>query len=179
MTELGKDRVTNLARGTHPASNLNTNFTLQFSLLKSKPSGNYTEVAGDTAVISPFILVSDASSLGILVWLVRIVLKLVEFLLTWQWPVDENDIFLQPITIKYNPIATTCDFSNKGLVVNLPIVSISDIKNIDRPGYQPFTLNFSCSDLLAGNKTTRNIAMFLASNNLHSADKTVLINTTQ
>ncbi|MDR5617074.1 fimbrial protein [Arsenophonus sp.] len=179
MTALGKDRVTNLARGTHPASNLNTNFTLQFSLLKSKPSGNYTEVAGDTAVISPFILVSDASSLGILVWLVRIVLKLVEFLLTWQWPVDENDIFLQPITIKYNPIATTCDFSNKGLVVNLPIVSISDIKNIDRPGYQPFTLNFSCSDLLAGNKTTRNIAMFLASNNLHSADKTVLINTTQ
>ncbi|WP_119711756.1 hypothetical protein [Arsenophonus endosymbiont of Aleurodicus floccissimus] len=67
MTTLGNDRVTNLARGTHPASNLNTNFTLQFSLLKSKPSGNHTEVAGDTAVISHFILVSDASSLGILV----------------------------------------------------------------------------------------------------------------
>lgn len=179
MTVLGKDRITSIARGTHPASNLNTNFTLRFTLLKSKPSRNYTEVAGDTAVISPFILVSDASSMGILVWLTRIVLKLVQFLLTWQWPVDENDIFLQPITIKYNPIATTCDFSNKGLIVNLPMVSISDVKNIDRPGYQPFSLNFSCSDLLTGNKTTRNIAMFLASNNLHSTDKTVLINTTQ
>ncbi|WGO83523.1 fimbrial protein [Arsenophonus apicola] len=179
MTALGKDRITSIARGTHPASNLNTNFTLRFTLLKSKPSRNYTEVAGDTAVISPFILVSDASSMGILIWLTRIVLKLVQFLLTWQWPVDENDIFLQPITIKYNPIATTCDFSNKGLIVNLPMVSISDVKNIDRPGYQPFSLNFSCSDLLTGNKTTRNIAMFLASNNLHSTDKTVLINTTQ
>lgn len=59
------------------------------------------------------------------------------------------------------------------------MVSINDVKNIDRPGYQPFSLNFSCSDLLTGNKTTRNIAMFLASNNLHSTDKTVLINTTQ
>lgn len=83
MTALEKDRVTNLARGTHPASNLHTNFILQFSLLKNKPSGNYTEVAGNTVVISSFILVSDVSSLGILVWLVRIVLKLVEFLLTW------------------------------------------------------------------------------------------------
>lgn len=64
-------------------------------------------------------------------------------------------------------------------MVNLSIVSISDIKNIDRPGYQYFSLNFSCSDLLVSNKTMRNIAMFLASNNLHSADKTVLINTTQ
>ncbi|MFS1538756.1 MAG: hypothetical protein ACL7BU_08770 [Candidatus Phlomobacter fragariae] len=93
-------------------------------------------MAGDTAIISPFILVSDASSM---------------------------DIFLRPITIKYNPIATTCDFSNKGLIVNLPMVSINGVKNIDRPGYQPFTLNFSCSDLLVSNKMTRNIAMFLAS----------------
>ncbi|HGJ5875512.1 MAG TPA: hypothetical protein ACHBX0_02770 [Arsenophonus sp.] len=58
------------------------------------------------------------------------------------------------------------------------MVTISDLKNSDRPGYQPFTLNFSCNDLMTGNKTTRNIAMFLASNNLHNSDKTVLINTT-
>ncbi|MFV9996972.1 MAG: fimbrial protein [Arsenophonus endosymbiont of Dermacentor nuttalli] len=87
--------------------------------------------------------------------------------------------FCSQLPLDIIAIATTCDFSNKGLVVNLPIVTISDLKNSDRPGYQPLTLNFSCNDLLmTGNKTTRNIAMFLASNNLHSSDKTVLINTT-
>ncbi|HGJ5875511.1 MAG TPA: hypothetical protein ACHBX0_02765 [Arsenophonus sp.] len=67
MTAMQKDCVTDMPRGTHPTFNLDTNFTLKFTLLKRKPSGYYIEVAGDTAKISPFILVSDASSRGILV----------------------------------------------------------------------------------------------------------------
>ena len=63
MTAMQKDRVTDIPRGTtHPASNLDTNFTLKFTFLKRKLSGYYIEVAGDTAKILPFILVSDASS---------------------------------------------------------------------------------------------------------------------
>ena len=107
-----------------------------------------------------------------------IVTKLVQFLLTWQWPVDQNDIFLQPMQITYNPVMTTCNFSNAGLIVSLPLISVKDAKTVDKAGYTPFTLNFTCQDFLSGSKASRNIKMFLSSQNLLATDKTVLTNTT-
>ncbi|QAV24849.1 fimbrial protein [Proteus hauseri] len=177
LTYLEKDRVTDITAGTHPASDLDTNFTLKFTLVNSKPSSNYTEVSGNTAVVTPVILASDASSLGIIQWLINIVVKLVQFLLTWQWPVDQNDIFLQPMQITYNPVMTTCNFSNAGLTVALPLVSIKDAKTVDKAGYTPFTLNFTCQDFLSGSKASRDISMFLSSQNLLANDKSVLTNT--
>lgn len=178
LTALEKDNVTNIDAGTHPASLLDTNFTLKFTLLTSKPSSNYTEVSGSTAIVNPVILASDASSVGLIQWLLNIAIKLVQFLLTWQWPVDQNDIFLQPMQITYNPVMTTCNFSNAGLIVSLPLISVKDAKTVDKAGYTPFTLNFTCQDFLSGSKTSRNIKMFLSSQNLLSTDKTVLTNTT-
>ncbi|WP_337234198.1 fimbrial protein [Proteus terrae] len=178
LTALEKDNVTNISAGTHPASDLDTNFTLKFTLLSSKPSTNYKEVSGSTAVVNPVILASDASSVGLVQWLLNIVIKLVQFLLTWQWPVDQNDIFLQPMLITYNPVMTTCNFSNAGLVVSLPLISVKDAKTVDKAGYTPFTLNFTCQDFLSGSKTSRNIKMFLSSQNLLATDKTILTNTT-
>ncbi|HCH51696.1 MAG TPA: fimbrial protein [Proteus sp.] len=178
LTYLEKDRVTDITAGTHPASDLDTNFTLKFTLVNSKPSSNYTEVSGNTAVVTPVILASDASSLGIIQWLINIVVKLVQFLLTWQWPVDQNDIFLQPMQITYNPVMTTCNFSNAGLTVALPLVSIKDAKTLDKAGYTPFTLNFTCQDFLSGSKASRDISMFLSSQYLLANDKSVLTNTT-
>ncbi|OAT46653.1 hypothetical protein M997_2135 [Proteus hauseri ATCC 700826] len=170
--------MTDITAGTHPASDLDTNFTLKFTLVNSKPSSNYTEVSGNTAVVTPVILASDASSLGIIQWLINIVVKLVQFLLTWQWPVDQNNIFLQPMQITYNPVMTTCNFSNAGLTVALPLVSIKDAKTLDKAGYTPFTLNFTCQDFLSGSKASRDISMFLSSQNLLANDKSVLTNTT-
>ncbi|XOY31258.1 fimbrial protein [Proteus cibi] len=178
LTALEKDNVTNIPAGIHPASDLDTNFTLKFTLLSSKPSTNYTEVSGSSVVVNPVVLASDASSVGLVQWLLNIVIKLVQFLLTWQWPVDQNDIFLQPMLITYNPVMTTCNFSNAGLVVSLPSVSVNDAKTADKAGYTPFTLNFTCQDFLSGSKASRNIKMFLSSQNLLATDKTVLTNTT-
>ena len=178
LTALEKDNVTNIPAGIHPASDLDTNFTLKFTLLSSKPSTNYTEVSGSSVVVNPVVLASDASSVGLVQWLLNIVIKLVQFLLTWQWPVDQNDIFLQPMLITYNPVMTTCNFSNAGLVVSLPSVSVNDTKTADKAGYTPFTLNFTCQDFLSGSKASRNIKMFLSSQNLLATDKTVLTNTT-
>lgn len=177
LTYLEKDQVTGITAGTHPASDLDTNFTLQFKLVNTKPSTNYTEVAGNTIEVSPVVLASDASSMGIVAWLVNIVVKLVKFLLTWQWPVDKNDIFLQPVQITYNPIMTTCNFSNAGLMVNLPLIPIKDAKTVNQAGYTPFTLNFTCQNLIGGTTASRDILMFLSSSNLLATDKTVLTNT--
>lgn len=178
LTALEKDNVTDIPAGTHPASDLDTDFTLKFTLLSSKPSSNYTEVSGSTIIVSPVILASDASTLGLVKWLLNIVTKLIHFLLTWQWPVDQNDIFLQPMQITYNPVMTTCNFSNAGLIVSLPLISVKDVKTVDKAGYTPFTLNFTCQDFLSGSKASRNIKMFLSSQNLLATDKTILTNTT-
>lgn len=176
VTALEKDRVTNITTGSHPASDLDTNFTIQFTLVSSKPSSNYTEVQGNAITITPVVLASDASTLGILQWLIDVVVKLVTFLLTLQWPSDPDDIFLQPISITYNPILTTCNFANQGLVVTLPPVSITTAKNATRAGYTPFTLNFTCQDFLTGSNASRDVSIFLSSANLLSTDKTVLNN---
>ncbi|EKT64655.1 fimbrial protein [Providencia burhodogranariea] len=177
VMSLEKDRVVNIPAGGHPASDLDTHFTIQFTLLNNRPSANYTEIQGDTTTILPVVLASDASSLGILTWLLTIVTKLLTFLLTLQWPIDTNDIFLQPIQITYKPMMTTCNFSNSGLIVSLPLININEVKTAHQPGYTPFTLNFTCTDLIGGINTSRDISMFLQSNNLLNTDNTVLKNT--
>ncbi|MGO2306313.1 MAG: fimbrial protein [Providencia sp.] len=176
VTALEKNQVTDIATGSHPASDLDSNFTIKFTLVDSKPSTNYKEVTGSFITITPVVLASDASSLTIVQWLLNIVSKLITFLLTLQWPSDPDDIFLQPISITYNPILTTCNFANQGLVVTLPPVSIATAKNATRAGYTPFTLNFTCQDFLSGNNASRDVSMFLSSANLLSTDKTVLNN---
>ncbi|WIE09667.1 fimbrial protein [Providencia rettgeri] len=177
VTALEKDRVIGLTEGVHQGSELDTNFTVQFNLLATKPGTNYVEVSGSTATVTPIVLASDASSLGILQWLLDIVSKLVTFLLTLQWPTSADDIYLQPITLTYNPILTTCNFVNQGLVVSLPPVSINAVKTATRAGYTPFTLNFTCQDFLAGGNASRDVSIFLSSSNLLSNDKATLNNT--
>ncbi|HIE0660033.1 TPA: fimbrial protein [Providencia rettgeri] len=81
------------------------------------------------------------------------------------------------MTLTYNPILTTCNFVNQGLVVALPPVSINAVKTVTRAGYTPFTLNFTCQDFLAGGNASRDVSIFLSSSNLLSNDKTTLNNT--
>ncbi|GAB1438751.1 fimbrial protein [Providencia sp.] len=177
VRDISQSSVNNIAPNTYPASNLDTNFTIQFQLLSSPPAKNYKEIAGNTTLISPVIMATDVTSLGLLAWLLRLVSDLVSFLLTLQWPTHNEDMFYQPIQITYNPILTTCDFTNQGLVVSLPPVSINTVKNATRAGYTPFTLNFTCQDFLAGNTASRDVSIFLSSSSLLSNDKTTLNNT--
>lgn len=177
VTALEKDRVINLAQGLHQGSELDSNFTIQFNLVSTKPSSNYTEIQGNTVTITPVVFASDASSMGIVQWLQDIVVRLVTFLLTLQWPTSADDIYLQPITLTYNPILTTCNFANQGLIVTLPPVSINTVKTATRAGYTPFTLNFACQDFLAGSTASRDVSIFLSSSSLLANDKTTINNT--
>ncbi|WP_407901237.1 fimbrial protein [Providencia rustigianii] len=177
VTALEKNNVSNITTGSHPASDLDANFTMQFTLVDSKPATNYIEVPGSTTTITPVIFASDASTLGLVEWLIDVVARLLAFLLGFVWTTQPDDIFLQPVQITYNPILTTCNFSNQGLVVSLPPVSINTVKNTPRAGYTPFNLNFACKDFLAGGNASRDISIFLSSNSLLAGDKTVLNNT--
>lgn len=176
LTALAKNNVTNLAAGAHNGTELNTGFTLRFDLV-STPTSNYTKVPGNTTTITPVIFASDATTLGLVGWLAALLNKILTFLLTLHWPADANDMFLQPVQITYNPPVTTCTFTNTGLTVNLPLMSIKAVKTTDKAGYTPFRLNFTCSSLLPGNTASRDIAVFLSSSNLQPSDKTVLTNT--
>ncbi|ETO41210.1 fimbrial protein [Morganella sp. EGD-HP17] len=176
LTALAKNNVTNLTDGAHNGTELNTLFTLRFDLV-STPTGNYTKVPGNTTTITPVIFASDASILGLVGWLAALLNKILAFLLTLQWPADPSDMFLQPVQITYNPPVTTCTFTNAGLTVSLPLMSINAVKTTDKAGYTPFRLNFTCSSLLPGNTASRDIAVFLSSSNLQASDKTVLTNT--
>lgn len=177
VTGLTNPGIENISANTYPAANLNTQFIMTFTLVTTKPSTNYIEVTGNSFPINAVIVATDASGLGLVVALLRLVTKLVTFLLTLTWPVDINDIFIQPVTLTYNPLITTCDFANRDLSVKLPMVTINTLKTAARPGYTPFSLNFQCNNLISGTNTSRDISVFLASSNLLSTDKTVLLNT--
>ncbi|MBG5884277.1 MULTISPECIES: fimbrial protein [Providencia] len=177
VTQLEKNNVSNLSPGTHNANELNVNFTMQFTLVTVKPSSNYIEIAGSTATINPVVFASDASTLGLVQWLLDVVARLLAFLLGFVWTTQPDDIYLQPVQVTYSPITTTCNFSNQGLVVTLPPVSISTVKSATRAGYTPFNLNFTCSDFLAGGNASRDISIFLSSSSLLPADKTTMNNT--
>lgn len=177
VNSIGQQSVTNIQPGDYAASTLDTNFTIQFKLLSSPPASNYKVVAGSTVLISPVMMATDVTSLGLVNWLLRLVSDLVTFLVTLQWPTHAEDMFYQPMQLTYNPVTTTCNFSNQGLTVPLPLISIQDVKTNSLAGYTPFTLNFTCSDLAGGTSASRDISMFLASSNLLATDNTVLTNT--
>jgi len=177
VSGLTKTGIENISTGTYPATNLNTQFNMTFNLVATKPSTNYIEVAGNTFPINAVIVATDSSGIGLVGALLNLVAKLVTFLLTLTWPIDVKDIFIQPVTLIYNPLITTCSFPSTDLYVDLPMITINTLRTATRPGYTPFSLNFQCSNLINGTNTSRDISVFLASSNLLATDKTVLKNT--
>lgn len=177
VTNVTNPGIENITAATYPAANLNTQFTMTFTLVPTKPLTNYIEVAGNSFPINAVIVATDSSGLGLVAALLRLVTKLVTFLVTLKWPIDVNDIFIQPVTLTYNPLITTCNFANRDLSVKLPMVTINTLKTTTRPGFTPFSLNFQCSNLINGTNTSRDISVFLSSSNLLATDKTVLKNT--
>jgi len=168
----------NLAVGAHNASELNTSYTLNFKLLTTNPGGNSVKIVpAETFQMTPIMLATDSTGLGLLQLLLRIVANLLTLLLTGQWPVNESDIFYEPITVIYQPKVSTCSFDNAGLAVQLPLTTRSALLTTTRPGYTPFTLNMSCKDLLANNTASRAISMFLSSNTLLTNDNSTMTNT--
>lgn len=182
LVSLETEEVKDIPAGSNLSSMLDTNFTLSFKKLsgnaaiQAKKYRSYHEVTGKEALFSPVVIASDITELNFVQWLIDMTLKVLEFLLTWHWPVDEHDIFLQPITLVFDAYTTTCAFTNSGLVVNLPKTNKGQLMSSSQPGYTPFHLDFACKDLPDGNKSSRGIKIFLASKNLHATDKTLLIN---
>lgn len=165
------------AIGNHTAAELNTPFTVRFTLVNQ--SG--TTLAGDTANMSDVLFVSDMSGLSfleIILWPINQLVKIVQWLFNgFKWPYDNRDMFGQPMIIKYAPKLTTCSFDNAGLTVNLPTLGIAQLSASAQPGLTPFTLNMSCQNMGTNGNSDRAIQMFLSSTQLLSTDSSVLIDT--
>lgn len=161
--------------GNHTASELNTPFTVRFTLVDQ--SG--TTLSGDTANMSDVLFVSDMSGLSILeiiAWPIKQLVKILQWLINgFKWPYDNRDMFGQPMIIKYAPKLTTCSFDNAGLTVALPTLGIPQLSASSQPGLTPFSLNMSCQNVGVNGNSDRSIEMFLSSTQLLSTDNSVLI----
>lgn len=163
--------------GDHNGAELNTSFTLRFTLVGS---GDAISIQGNTAQLGDVLFVTDLSGMSfleILAWPLNQLRKLLIWLTNgFHWPYDSKDMFGQPMTITYAPKATTCAFNNAGLTVKLPTMGLQQVaRGQNQPGLTPFTLNFSCSGISTSGNADRAIEMFLSSNNLLPGDNTVLI----
>ncbi|MTD41142.1 fimbrial protein [Erwinia sp. CPCC 100877] len=161
--------------GSHSASELNTSFTVRFTLV----SKSGTTLTGDTATLNDVLFVSDMSGLSFwetITWPINQIGKILQWLFSgFNWPYDNRDMFGQPLIVKYAPKLTTCSLDNAGLTVTLPTLGISQIIASSQPGLTPFTLNMRCESLAQNNTSDRAIEMFLSSNNLLSGDNSVLV----
>ncbi len=163
-------------RGLHNASELNTPFTVRFTLVSRQ---NGTAIAGDTVTMNDVLFVSDMSGLSlieIIGWPIKQLVKIVQWLLNgFQWPYDKRDMLGQPMIVKYAPKRITCLFDNAGLTVNLPTVGIHELKTTSQPGLTPFILNMRCQNIGVNGNTDRAIEIYLSSSQLLSADSSVLL----
>lgn len=167
-----------LRSGDHVSLELNTPITLRFTLMDD---GDPTlKVSGNTQKFSDIAIARDTSGMTYLES-VQAFFSFLGKVFMWmgslfqRWPLDYRDMFSQNLIITYTPKMSTCNFNNAGLMVNLPKIGIAQLTKIPQPGYTPFTLNFSCGNLLANGSTDRPIDMFLSSNNLLPTDKSVLM----
>ncbi|EKZ6372267.1 fimbrial protein [Klebsiella aerogenes] len=169
--------ITLSGKGSHSASELNTNFTVRFSLIDN--GGSQATNLGNIATLGDVIFVSDMSGLSlveIIAWPIKQLVKILQWLLNgFHWPYDSRDMYGQPMTIKYMPKQTTCYFNNTGLSVTLPTVSINQITNENRAGLTPFILNMRCNGLSTDGTAGRAIGVFLSSNNILPEDNSVLV----
>lgn len=166
------DSVKLRGAGTYPASELNQPMTLRFSLVGQKG----TAVPGDTKQFDTALLVSDVTGIGLISWFFKMTSKVIAWILSGfqNWPVDERDMYAQPLILRYAPKMTTCSFDNAGLHVTLPKTGIAQLGKNTQAGYTPFTLNMSCENMQQAGIADRGVDMFLSSNNLLPADGTVL-----
>lgn len=164
-------------RGKHSAAELNTPMTVRYSLVSKPKNGRL--VQGDTLMLDDAIMVSDITGIPfweLPIWLLKQLGKIINWMLTGNWPYDERDMYGQPMNIKYAPKTTTCRFDNAGLTVRLPKVGVVQVLNNNQPGYTPFSLNISCQNMQQEGIADRAVEMFLSSNNLLASDASVLTN---
>ena len=171
-----KTEITLPDRGQHSATELNIGYTLKASLVTK--SGSTT--AQNQYYIDNSMMVSDwtgMSILEIIAWPFKQMGKFLSWLTGNGWPVDQRDMYMQPLLIRYTPKATTCLFDNAGLTVQLPRLGIAQLQGQSQPGYTPFILNMRCENRLENGASDRKIEMFLSSNNLLASDNSVMIDT--
>lgn len=167
-------QMENIGRGSHSPTMLNAPVSITFTLTNAGPAKNI--VQSDVASHREAIMVTDVT--GMSAW--YLASKFSRWMASGfqDWPYDRRDMYRQALTIVYAPKMTTCSFNSAGLMVTLPKTSISQLAASTRPGYTPFTLNFSCNDLQESGSTDRAIDMFLSSNSLLPSDNSVLVDGT-
>ncbi|CAI0973781.1 fimbrial protein [Serratia proteamaculans] len=171
-----QSEITLAERGQHSATELNIGYTVKATLVKK--SGSTT--TKNSYYIDNSMMASDWTGMSlweIITWPIKQAGKFLSWLTGNGWPVDQRDMYMQPLTILYTPKATTCQFENAGLAVRLPRLGLAQLAGQTRPGFTPFTLNMRCENRLENGTSDRSIEMFLSSNNLLASDNSVMIDT--
>lgn len=159
------------SEGNHNASELNRSFPITFTLVNSSSSQNITP--DGTFKFKDSIIVSDTSGMTVVTWFLKFLEKIVIWLFNgFHWPYDQRDMFSQPLIINFNPKKTTCIFKSPP-TVNLPTVGLYELRNTNRPGYTPFTIDMLCQGTI-NNQSDRPLKVFLSSSKLLPSDNRVL-----
>lgn len=153
--------------GAHTGSAVNTALTLRFTLVDG-PGSNEAKFASSIAMVKDVISVVDDTGMGWIEWAQNL-LSGIYYAIAGA-PAWKRRMFTNHLALIYTPVYTTCKLDNLGLTVNLPDVSISSVNAGSRPGYTPFNLNFSCTNLQGKKTPDRAVDIFLSSNDLGTQD---------
>nr|WP_314267230.1 fimbrial protein [uncultured Moellerella sp.] len=156
----------------YSADEINTSFTLEITAYEGRVnSSNVFDARGSNQFRAENLLIATDSSDVSNFW--RFIQDLITFLFSWKWPEHKEDIYFQPVIIKFNHKETTCQFTNSGTTVTLPDINRTALLSSGQSGYTNFNLDFSCSFLL-NNKTSNPIKAYLSSSHL-TTDKKIMI----
>ncbi|MEQ4788055.1 fimbrial protein [Morganella morganii] len=165
------------SRNPYPADRLQARFTLSARVMPQNSRSDVT-VPGSQYRFDGAVIAADTTRVGILQFFVRLGLDILTYLLTGHWPEHNEDLFLQPLDVIYQPRETTCTFDNADLLVELPQVDRAQLLRNTTAGMTRFHLDISCRDRLNG-RTSRPVKAYLASNQVWLRDMKTLIDTSQ
>lgn len=159
-------------RKPYPADRVQARFTLSARVL---PQGSRSDVtvSGNQYRFDGAVIAADTSRIGLIQFFIRLGLDILSYLLSGHWPEHNEDLFLQPLDVTYQPRETTCTFDNADLLVELPQVDRARLQRDTTGGMTRFHLDISCRDRLNG-RTSRPVKAYLASNQVYQQDMKTL-----
>lgn len=156
----------------YPAARLQARFTLSARVMPQNSRSDVT-VPGGQYRFDGAVIAADTTRVGFFQFFIRLGLDILTYLLSGHWPEHNEDLFLQPLDIIYQPRETTCTFDNADLSVELPQVDRAQLIRNKTAGMTQFHLDISCRDRLNG-RTSRPVKAYLASNQVWLRDMKTL-----
>ncbi|HCT4929641.1 TPA: fimbrial protein [Morganella morganii] len=163
------------SRNPYPADRLQTSFTLSARVMPQNSRSDVT-VPGSQYRFDGAVIAADTTRIGLISFFIRLGFDIISYLLSGHWPEHNEDLFLQPLDVIYQPRETTCTFNNADLLVELPQIDRAQLLRNKTAGMTRFYLDISCHDRLNG-RTSRPVKAYLASNQVWLRDMKTLVDT--